>query len=96
MKCGGLEPHTHDVMKELARVHLYIKKFQTHPQPTRLSFRFSPSLNFFSRLQKTTEETKTDEKKKKKSSKSAAKTAPTKSSKGGKRTRSGHGNGARH
>lgn len=34
MKCGGLEPRTHDVMKELARVHLYIWKFQTRPHPT--------------------------------------------------------------
>lgn len=30
MKCGGLEPRTHDVMKELARVHLYVRKFQSH------------------------------------------------------------------
>jgi len=29
MKCGGLDPRTHDVMKELSRVQLYVKKFQT-------------------------------------------------------------------
>jgi len=33
MKCGGLDPRTHDVMKELARVQLYVKKFQTERNP---------------------------------------------------------------
>jgi len=33
MKCGGLDPRTHEVMKELSRVQLYVKKFQTHKKP---------------------------------------------------------------
>ena len=104
MKCGGLEPRTHDVMKELARVHLYIKKFQTRPHPTGLpSISFSETPHFSSVPLTTNNETEAITPGENGSTAPAAKTAPAasgkngKGGKGGKRDKRGNrSHGKRH
>lgn len=89
MKCGGLEPRTHDVMKELARVHLYIKKFQTRPHPTGLpliSFSETPLFFYLSHSQQQQKKNETEAMTpgENGSTAPAAKTAPAASGKNGK------------